>query len=146
MPASEVGPDDLRVVVEAAERIDTGRIGAIPILRTVSEALAGSPDLELESLEWFELSDRDGWPPAPAEDAPRERFRVVHLRGRVEPFTRHYRGAADEVFRFVERLEAMPGLSGIDVTDLPRHGGDGNRRRRPDAGFELRMVLDARDG
>ena len=145
LPASEVGPDDLRVVVEAAERIDAGRIGALPILRTASEALAGFPDLEIGSLEWFEISDRDGWPSPPAEEAPRERFRVVHLRGRVEPFTGHYRAAADEVFRFVERLEATPGLSGVDVIDLPRDGDDGNRRRRPNAGFELRMVVDARD-
>lgn len=144
LPASEVGPDDLRIVVEAAERVDAVRIGALPILRTVSEALAGFPDLELGSLEWFEISDRDGWPVPPAEDAPRARFRVVHLRGRVEPFTGHYRAAAEEVFRFVDRLEAIPGLSGVDVTDLPQDGDDGNRRRRPDAGFELRMVVDAR--
>ena len=146
LPESEVGPDDLRVVVEAAERLDAGRIGAFPILRTVSEALAGFPDLELVSLEWFEISDRDGRPSAPAENAPRARFRVLHLRGRVEPFTGHYRADDDEIFRFVDRLEAMPGLSGVDVTDLPQHGDDGNRRRRPDAGFELRMVVDARDG
>ena len=146
LPASEVGPDDLRVVVEAAERIDADRIGALPILRTVSEALAEFPDLEVGSLEWFEISDRDGWPSPPAEDAPRARFRVVHLRGWVDPFTGHYRAAADEVFRFVDKLEAMPGLSGVDVTDLPRDGGDGNRRHRPDASFELRMVVDARDG
>ena len=146
LPESEVGPDDLRVVVEAAERLDAGRIGALPILRTVSEALAGFPDLELESLEWFEISDRDGWPSAPAENAPRARFRVLHLRGRVEPFTGHYRAADDEIFRFVDRLEAMPGLSGVDVTGLPQGGDDGNRRPRPDAGFELRMVVDGRDG
>ena len=117
-----------------------------PIFRTVGEALAGSPDVALESLEWFEISDRDGWPSAPAEDAPRARFRVVHLRGRVEPFTGHYRAAADEVFRFVDRLEAMPGLSGVDVTELPEDRLDHDRRRRPDAGFELRMVVDARGG
>lgn len=146
LPESEVGPDDLRVVVEAAERLDAARIGALPILRTVSEALAGFPDLELGSLEWFEISERDGWPSPPAEGAPRARFRVVHLRGRVEPFTGHYRAAADEVFRFADRLEAMSGLSGVDVTDLPQDGDDGNRRRRPDAGFELRMVVDARAG
>ena len=146
LPESEVGPDDLRVVVEAAERLDAARIGALPILRTVSEALAGFPDLELGSLEWFEISERDGWPSPPAEGAPRARFRVVHLRGRVEPFTGHYRAAADEVFRFADRLEAMSGLSGVDVTDLPQDGDDGSRRRRPDAGFELRMVVDARAG
>ena len=146
LPASEVGPDDLRVVVEASERVDAARIGALPILRTVSEALAGFPDLEIASLEWFEISDRDGWPSPPAEDAPRARFRVVHLRGRVDPFTGHYRAAADEVFRFVDRLEAMPGLSGVDVTDLPQDGDDWNHRRRPNAGFALRMVVDARDG
>ena len=145
-PASKVGSDDLRLAVETAERLGEHRLGALPVLRTISEALGGFPDLEIESLEWFEISEREGWPGPPREDAPRERFRVVHLRGRVEPFTGHYRAATDEVFRFADGLEAMPRLSGVDVTDLPhdQHGGD--RRRPPEAGFEIRMVLDAGGG
>ena len=79
------------------------------------------------------------------EDPPQEGFRVVHLRGRVEPFTGHYRAAAAEVFRFADGLEGMSRLSGVDVTDLPRDPGGPDRRHRPDAGFELRMLLDARN-
>ena len=144
-PASKVGSDDLRLAVETAERLGEHQVRALPVLRTISEALGGFPDLEIESLEWFEISEREGWPGPPREDAPRERFRVVHLRGRVEPFTGHYRAATDEVFRFADGLEAMPRLSGVDVTDLPHdhHGGD---RRPPEAGFEIRMVLDAGGG
>ena len=146
LPESKVGPDHLRLAVEAVERLDAHRVRAQVVLRTVSEALAGLPDLELESLEWFEVSEREGWPGPPQDDAPRERFRVVHLRGRVEPFTGHYRAAADEVFRFADGLEAMPRLSGVDVTDLPHDRGGEDRRHRPETGFELRMLLDARDG
>ena len=128
-----------------AQRLDSGRVLALPILRTVSEALAGFPDLALESLEWFEISEREGWAGPPDEDAPREQFRVVHLRGRVEPFNGHYRAAADEVFRFADGLEANPRLSEVDVTDLPRDPGGGGLRHRPAAGFEMRMVLDVRN-
>ena len=145
-PESKVGADDLQLAVETAERLGEHRIRALPVLRTISEALAGYPDLEVESLEWFEISERDGWPGPPREDAPRERFRIVHLRGRVEPFTGHYRAAADEVFRFADGLEAMPRLSGVDVTDLPHDHRRGDRRRSPEAGFEIRMVLDAGEG
>ena len=147
LPGSEVGPDDLRAVVESAERLHADRIGALPIFRTMSKALAGSLDLEIESLEWFEVSDRDGWwPSAAAEDAPRARFRVVRLRGRLKPLTGRFPASADEVFRLVERLEAIPGLSGVDVTELPEDRRGGRRDPRPDAGFELRMVVDARGG
>ena len=145
LPQSRVAPDDVRLAVETAQRLDAGRVRALPILRTVSEALAGFPDLALESLEWFEISEREGWAGPPDEDAPRERFRVVHLRGRVEPFNGHYRAAADEVFRFADGLEANPRLSEVDVTDLPRDPGGGGLRHRPAAGFEMRMVLDVRD-
>ena len=145
-PVSKVGSDDLRLAVETAEHLGEQRIRALPILRTISEALGGFPDLEIESLEWFEISEREGWPGPPREDAPRERFRVVHLRGRVEPFTGHYRAATDEVFRFADGLEAMPRLSGVDVTDLPHDLRGGDRRHRPEAGFEIRMVLDAGGG
>ena len=141
-PEPEVAPDDLRLAVETAQRLDAGRVRALAVLRTVSEALAGFPDLELESLEWFEVSDREGWSPPAGEDAPRERFRIVHLRGRIEPFGGHYRAAAGEVFRFADGLEADPRLSEVDVTGLPRDPGAGGHWDRSVAGFEVRMVLD----
>lgn len=144
-PEPKAAPADLRLAVETAQRLDTGRVGALPILRTVSEALSGYPDLMLESLEWFEVSERDGWPEAPDEGASREHFRVVHLRGRVEPFDGHYRAAHDEVFRFADGLGADPRLREVEVTDLPRDPGGGAHRTRPEAGFALRMVLDVRD-
>ena len=147
LPGSEVGPDDLRAAVENAQRLHADRIGALPIFRAMSEALAGSLDLELESLEWFEVSNRDRWwPSAAAEDATRARFRVVRLRGRVKPLTGHFPAPADEVFQLMERLEAIPGLSAVDVTELPEDRRSGSRELRPDAGFELRMVVDARGG
>ena len=145
LPESKVAPADIGLAVETAQRLDAGRIGALPVLRTVSDALARFPDLTLESLEWFEISEREGWLPAPAEDVPRERFRVVHLRGRVDPFNGHHRAAADEVFRFANGLEANPRLSDVDVTDLPREPRGGGHRHRPEAGFAIRMVLHVRD-
>ena len=139
---SKVGADDLRLAVETAERLGKHRVRALPVLQTISEALGGFSDLEIESLEWFEISEREGWPGPTREDAPRERFRIVHLQGRVEPFTGHYRAATDEVFRFADGLEAMSRLSGVDVTDLPHDHRGRDRRRPPEAGFEIRMVLD----
>ena len=144
-PPSQVAPDDLRLAVETAQRLGADRVGALPVLRAVSEALADAPDLAPESLEWFEPSERDGWPDLPDGRAPRERFRVVLLRGRVDPFDGHHRAAADEVFRFVDGLEADPRWRDVDVTDLPRGPGEGGRRYGPEAGFALRMVLDVRD-
>ena len=144
-PESKVAPADLRLAVETAQRLDAGRVGVLPVLRAVSEALAGYPDLRLEGIEWFEVSERDGWPDAPDDGASRAHLRVVHLRGRVEPFNGHYRAAHDEVFRFADGLEANPRLSEVDVTDLPRDPGESGHRYRPEAGFALRMMLDVRD-
>ena len=79
-----------------------------PVFQAVSGALEGFPDLRLESLEWFEISDRDEWPPPRNENGPREGYRIAHLRGRLDPFDGHYRAAADEVFRFAEALEEVP--------------------------------------
>ena len=143
-PESKVAPADLRLAVETAQRLDAGRVGVLPVLRAVSEALAGYPDLRLEGIEWFEVSERDGWPAAPDDGASRAHLRVVHLRGRIEPFNGHYRAAHDEVFRFADGLEANPRLSEVDVTDLPRDPGESGHRYRPEAGFALRMMLDVR--
>ena len=146
LPKSEVGTGDLRLAVETAQRLGTNRVGAVPILRTVGEALARFPALQLESLEWFEITEREGWSGPPGENPARERFRIVHLRGRVEPFTGHHREAVDEVFRFMDGLEAMPRLTGVDLTDLPQNHGGRGRGLGPETGFEVRMVLDVRDG
>ena len=145
LPESKVAARDVRLAVEAASRLDTNRVRALPILQTISEALSGFPELQLESLEWFEISERDGWPGPRDAYAPREGFRVVHLRGRIEPFNGHYRAAADEIFRFADGLEAVPRLSEVEVTDLPLNPGDGGGyQHRQKAGFEMRMVLDVR--
>lgn len=145
LPDSKVAPHDVRLAVETAQHLDAGRVGALPVLRAMSEALARFPDFTLESLEWSEVSERDGWPHAPDEDALRERFRLIHLRGRIEPFNGHYRAAADEVFRLGEQLEADPRLTEVDVTDVPRDPGGNGHRHRPAARFAMRMVLDVRD-
>ncbi len=144
-PESKVALDDVRLAVETAQRVNADRAGALPVFRAVSDALARFPDLMLESIEWFEVSEHEGWPSAPSRDGARERFRVVHLRGRIEPFNGHYRAAAAEVFRFAEGLEADPRLSEVDLTDIPRDPGGGGHRHRPAAGFTMRMVLDVRD-
>ena len=146
LPKSEVGADDLRLAVETAQRLRTNRVRAIPVLRTVGEALARFPALQLESLEWFEITDREEWSGPPGENPARERLRVIHLRGRVEPFTGHHREAADEVFRFMDGLEAMPRLTEVDLTDLPQIHIRRGRGLQPESGFEVRMVLDVRDG
>ena len=145
-PEAEVALHDLRLAVETAQRLDANRVRALPILQSVSEALSDSPVLELDSLEWFEISEREGWTDLTDDGTPRERYRNVHLRGRVEPFDGHYRAATEEVFRFADRLEALPRMSRVEVLDVPQDpGGNGNRQGRI-AGFEMRMVVDAGNG
>ena len=140
---SNVALEDIRTAVETASRLDAGRVPAFPILRTVSDALSGFPDLRLESLEWFEVSERDQWTGPSEEDAPRERLRIVHLRGRVEPFHGHYRAAAEEVFRLADELGALPRLRDVEVTHAPLDPGGTRHRDGRVAEFEMRMVVDA---
>ena len=143
LPDPPVAPGDLRAAVEKADLLHVGRVRALPILRAVSEALSGFPDLRLETLEWFEASDRDGWTLPSGEDGTRERLRVVHLRGRFEPFDGHYRAAVDEVFRFADGLESQPRLSGVEVLEMPLAPPGGGLGTGRNAGFELRMMADA---
>ena len=140
---SHVALEDLRTAVETASRLDAGRVDAFPILNTVSDALSGFPDLHLDGLEWFEVSERDQWTGTGEEDAPRERLRIVHLRGRVQPFSGHYRAAAEEVFRLADELGALPRLRDVEVMHAPLDPGGTRHRDGRVAEFELRMVVDA---
>ena len=144
LPESAIDLHDVRRAVETAQRLDAARARALPVFQAVSGALEGFPDLRLESLEWFEISDRDEWPPPRNENGPREGYRIAHLRGRLDPFDGHYRAAADEVFRFAEALEEVPRLSGAEVLDLPENPGGSGYRHPHRAGFEIKVVLDVR--
>ena len=143
-PESAVALHDLRLAVEKARELDTGRLRVLPIFRAVSGALSGFPTLQLESFEWFEISEHGDWPHAQPAGVPRERLRIVLLRGRIEPFNGHYRRAAEEVFRFSEALEAVPRLSEVEVWDVPRDPAGEGLRGVARASFEIRMLFDVR--
>ena len=142
-PTTDVAPEDIRRAVETAARLDAGQVRALPILRTVSKALSVFPDVHLEGLEWFEVSDRDLWAEPADEDTRREQLRIVHLRGRAEPFDGHHRAAAEEVFRLADELEALPRVRDVEVLRGP---GETPYRDGRGAGFEMRMVVDAGSG
>lgn len=145
-PEAEVALQELRLAVETAQRLDANRVRALPILQSVSEAFSESPVLQLDSLEWFEISEQEGWPDRSDDDTPRERFRNVSLRGRVEPFDGYFRAAAEEVFRLAERLEAVPRMSRVEVLEVPQETGGKAYRQGRIAGFEMRMVVNAGSG
>ena len=143
MPESEVMPRDVQLAVETAQRLEADRVRALPVLRTVSEALSGFPDVQLTSLEWFEISERDAWPGPRGEDTPKVHHRVVLFRGRLEIFDSHFRAATEEVFRFAESLERKPRVREVEVTDMPPPPGSGYRGRH-ETEFAVRMVVDVR--
>ena len=167
LPESKAAPGDVRLAVETARRLDARRGRALPVFRAVSGVLAGFPDLRLQALEWHEVSDRDKWagpPGGPSDDLPGgppgeasdgdapsgspswERFRILRLRGRLEPFDGHYRSAADEVFRFAEALDAAPRLGRVEVLEVPQDPGRTGSYRGPrTAGFEIGALLDLRE-
>ena len=166
LPESKAAPGDVRLAVETAQGLGARRGRALPVFRAVSGVLAGFPDLRLQALEWYEVSDRDKWPEppggapddpsggaadeasnggAPFRSVPWERFRILHLRGRLDPFDGHYRSAADEVFRFAEALDAAPRLSRVEVLEAPRDPGGAGYRGPRAAGFEIKAILDVRE-
>lgn len=138
--------NELRAVVETAERLEAARVHALPILQTIASAFEPFPAIRLTSLEWFELSERDRWSAPDEEDATTGEFRGLQLRGDLESFDGQARAATDELFRFAKALEAVPGMHAVEVLDFP-HGGVGDgypgAAGRP-ANFELRMVLHVR--
>ena len=134
---------DLRLAVDTAQRLEADRVRALPILRSVSDALSESPVLELDSLEWFEASGRDGWPDTQSKAGGNDRLRIVHVRGRVEPFDGHHRAATQEVFRFADGLASQPRFGDVEVLDVPEPPGWGDHRQEGAVGFEIRMTVNA---
>jgi hypothetical protein len=135
LPPSPLDPDELKAVVEAADRLTRDRPFPSQAMRVLSEALASYPELRVDRLEWradaagegFKAQARAGRPRRPeARHGGRAgRAQLAVVRGRISPFEGDYRRALQRVKAFAEDLRGRPSVLDVAILTLPLDVGPG---------------------
>ena len=139
---ARIASESLRLAIETARELEVSRTDIHAVLRPISVGLQGFPDFRLESLEWSAKTER--WPDREESElvAGAARFFRATLRGSFEPFHGHYQAAVDEVYRFSEVLAALPGLTEVEVIEIPRERSSGGVLQEGAARFAVALVVD----
>lgn len=131
-------------------------------METVSRALAGFPELQLDELRWRasvdpnagleEAGSTGGSPPDHVSPVPGGAyFEIARIGGKVTAFDGDYRAAFELINRFAGALRRQPRVHAVEVLKLPidvrsdaRIQGDSAEAEGPgEAKFAVKVVMGA---
>ena len=160
LPPAPAEPAELEQVVSAADALHDRRADPVDLLALISDALAGFPQVRIESLSWAVSDDAEALAggendarvsPRPSGEAPPRNseflFQIARVGARIEPFDGDYRAAIDTVRRFAAVLAVPPGVEHVRILTLPlelssKHTLTGAAETTSEAAaFEIRVTL-----
>lgn len=163
MPSTVAKPQNMKDTVDIEKTIFQNTPEPVALFSTVSQALAGLPEIKINQMQW-QLSETpptanaaDAPPPvaAPTETAaapglvgiPKAPYQLLTIEGSIDPFHDDYRSALDSVKRFTAALTKNKQVQ-VEVTKAPldirptvnlkgKEGGDGDT---VEANFILKLT------
>lgn len=106
-PTQTAAPEQLAQTVALAHALQTPQPNYHELLAVLGQALDASPDVTLDILEW-------------ADDTPAHTDGTqVNIDASLASFDGNYRAAMQRIERFMSRLQAMPGVSGVTLRNSP---------------------------
>lgn len=143
LPQADVAPDDMRLAVTVAERLQRQRRTPAPVLTRLGRVFETDPGLQLEQIDWF-VAEHPGAlaaRPAPGEPADvqaleydadgntigamqeggQHRYQIGVVQGRVAGFDGDYGRAHRRIEALVKQLRsgANPALVTAEALELP---------------------------
>ncbi len=163
LPETPVEPQDIKTAVDIADTLSRYKATPFPMMRAVSRALDGYPELQIESLDWLAGADPNvavEGEPRPAEDTPPPGsipagdsgdlyYQIAVLTGEIRPFDGDIRAALDRINGFAAALRARPAVRGVTVLNVPfdvdpagaLQGSADDAARPEKAEFAVKVVL-----
>jgi hypothetical protein len=132
-PPSPTGGDNLKRAVETAKALRESARDPVPMMTTVSAALAPVPNVVLREFGWkygATNAERGGdniaAAPASARSgsgvptaAPAARYQSAYITGEIRPFRGDYRAAIDTINGLAERLRRDPAVAEVRPIKMP---------------------------
>jgi len=161
MPKIPAEPKDLKSAVELADTLRAYKTTPHAMVVTLSEGLAGFPELTLDNIRWRAGTSADkltgsrgqradvrqGLSSAGGDPSGAHLYQLALVDGRVEPFSGDYRAALRMVRGFAATLLGMSQVEAVQVLELPLDvtsdaalSGD-TKGALNAAPFELRIVI-----
>ncbi|MBA2352013.1 MAG: hypothetical protein H0V78_09585 [Burkholderiales bacterium] len=118
-PQAPTSADNLRRIVEAAQKIRSEGRNPEMLLKVVSRALDLNPDIALKRLVWHAGAPGSA-SPAPIESAPPGAgIEMGSIEGEIMPFNGNYRAALETINRLTAALQADQAVAEVRVEQLP---------------------------
>ena len=163
LPETPVDPQDIKTAVDIADTLSRYKATPLEMMRAVSRALDGYPELQIASLDWLAGTDPnavvEGEPrgdedmPPPGSTPPGDSgdlyYQIAVLTGEIRPFDGDFRAALDRINGFAAALRARPAVRGVTVLNVPfdvdpageLQGGADDAARPEKAEFTVKVVL-----
>ena len=132
LPETPVDPQDIKTAVDIADTLSRYKATPLEMMRAVSRALDGYPELQIASLDWLAGTDpnavvegepRDEDTPPPGSTPPGDSgdlyYQIAVLTGEIRPFDGDFRAALDRINGFAAALRARPAVRGVTVLNVP---------------------------
>ena len=163
LPPTPVEPREIKTAVDAIETLRQYKSSPETLLRLVSSALGGVPDVKLDGLNWesgahadsaaAKRSNRTGTQ-SDAAGSGYTYYHIAELSGHLEPFYGDYRGAIEIIDGLAADLEANDHVHEVTVVQYPLDirseasvaGSTTASTERVDAGFKIKLVLGVNGG
>lgn len=165
LPPTPVEPGDISQAVDVVAALEARRATPLPWLAALGAALARTPDVRLDAVQWTVAVDPNAVPGATApvepsaehtipSDARYVQYEIGILRGEITPFEGNWRAAIARIDALAAALRAHPRAVRVDVLSYPldldsTSSVSGAARTAEDkhaARFALKLVLGVPDG
>lgn len=165
LPQTPVEPEDLKVAVELANKLEEHKTSPLQMLKLISAGMDRYPSVKLDNFQWQASTDPNiklGAENNPATsrgqasighsmvsntDTGYDYYQVALVNGHLDPFNGDYRDAIDRINQFADTLRARDNVHDVSIVSLPLDvssqaslQGNANSASRA-ANFAVRIVL-----
>jgi len=137
LPKTPVEPEDLKVAVELANKLEQYKTSPLAMIRLISTGLDKYPSIKLDGFEWMASVDPNaavgnetngkktqnstsiGHSKVKDADTGYDYYQIAVIKGHLDPFNGDYREAIDRINRFAQSLRQQDSIHDVSVVSLP---------------------------